>query len=53
MHEDWFWTSKTIFEKGKYLANLDDENLKIGGISGSNWATPVLQRYTYYYGRRK
>lgn len=42
MHEDWFWTSETIFENGEYLADLDDENLKIGGIPGSTWATPVL-----------
>ena len=43
MHEDWFWTAKTIFEDGKYLVNLDDKDLTIGGISGSYWATPALQ----------
>lgn len=43
MHEDWFWTAETIFEDGEYKVNLDDKDLTIGGISGSYWATPVMQ----------
>lgn len=43
MHEDWFWTAETIFKDGEYLVDLEKEDLKIGGISGSYWATPVLQ----------
>ena len=42
MHEDWWWTAQTIFEDGEYKVNLDDKDLKIGGIDGSYWATPVL-----------
>jgi hypothetical protein len=43
MHEDWFWTAETVFENGEFAKNLDDENLQIGGIKGSFWATPVLE----------
>jgi len=43
MEEDWFWTAQTVFEGGIFTENLDDEKLKIGGISGSDWATPMLE----------
>jgi len=42
MHEDWFWTAKTVWENGNYKIELNDETT-IGGISGSSWATPTLQ----------
>ena len=41
MHEDWFWTSKTVWENGKYEHKLED-GYEIAGIRGSVWATPVL-----------
>jgi len=43
MHEDWFWTAEVVYEDGRFNINLDDDNLKIGGISGSDWATPKLE----------
>lgn len=43
MHEDWFWTAETVFENGEYTTNLDADDLLIGGIKSSYWATPVLQ----------
>ena len=42
MHEDWFWTAITVYEKGKFTTELNDDT-KIGGINGSKWATPTLQ----------
>ena len=42
MHEDWFWTAETVFQDGDYTKELN-ENTTIGGISGSNWATPVME----------
>ncbi len=42
MHEDWSWTAETVFENGKFTKTLNEET-EIGGISGSNWATPTLQ----------
>jgi len=42
MKEDWFWTAETIWNDGKYVRVLK-ENTKIGGIDGSNWATPILE----------
>ena len=42
MHEDWLWTSETIWENGKYAANLATVT-EIAGISGSSWATPVIK----------
>ena len=45
MHEDWFWTANTIFENGAFteLAKGRKKEIKIGGITGSFWATPVIQ----------
>lgn len=41
MHEDWFWAAETIYENGEYTHNLDTLT-KLGGISGSYWATPTI-----------
>lgn len=41
MHEDWWWTSETIWQDGHFLCDLTDGD-KIAGINGSNWATPTL-----------
>lgn len=43
MHEDWWWTATQVFCDGSFLVDLDDDELKISGISGSAWATPVLE----------
>ena len=42
MQEDWYWTSETIWHNGKY-ARVLKESSDIGGIKGSNWATPILE----------
>ena len=42
MHEDWWWTAECVWENGEYCKGLSDDTV-IGGISGSNWATPTLQ----------
>lgn len=42
MREDWFWTAETVFEGGDYKIDLLDAGTKIGGITGSLWATPTL-----------
>lgn len=42
MQEDWFWTAECIYEQDHFIADLDDKELKIGGISGSDWATPTM-----------
>lgn len=39
MYEDWFWTAETVFEDGNLKHEMSGE---IGGITGSNWATPTL-----------
>ena len=44
MKEDWYWTGETIWSNNKYITKLK-ENTKIGGIKGSNWATPVLELF--------
>lgn len=43
MYEDWFWTAQTVYEDEKFCIDLDEKDLKIGGISGSDWATPTLE----------
>lgn len=43
MHEDWFWTAETIWDDGEFKVNLDEEGLKLVGINGSPWGTPVLE----------
>lgn len=42
MHEDWMWTAETVFEDNEYTTDLSKQDLTIGGISGSSWATPTL-----------
>lgn len=42
MHEDWFWTAETVWRDNKFVQELNDDS-RIGGLQGSNWATPVLQ----------
>ena len=42
MLEDWFSTAEIIFKDDKFIVDLDDENLKIAGINGNFWATPIL-----------
>jgi hypothetical protein len=42
MKEDWYWTADTVWIDGKYVKRLNKET-KIGGIQGSNWATPMIQ----------
>jgi hypothetical protein len=44
MKEDWNWTSETIWDNGKYVMVLE-EDTEIAGISGSTWATPVLELF--------
>lgn len=43
IHEDWFWTAEAVWKNGKYEVDLLSTNLKIAGIFGSKWATPVMQ----------
>ena len=47
MHEDWGWTSETIWKNGKYtpefLQSIEDGDCHIAGINGSSWATPTLE----------
>lgn len=47
MKEDWSWTSETIFENGQFYPDIRFDvahnTLKIAGISGSTWATPVME----------
>lgn len=43
MHEDWFWTAESVFEDGEFVKDLDNDELTIGGIQGSAWATPVIE----------
>lgn len=40
--EDWFWTAERVFEDGKFLIDLTVDDVKIGGINGSDWTTPVM-----------
>jgi len=41
MNEDAFWTMEIVYEDGKYTRELNEGD-EIAGISGSSWATPVL-----------
>lgn len=44
MSGDYFWTAGEVWNKDEgYIKNLDDEELTIGGINGSSWATPMLE----------
>jgi len=56
MKEDWGWTSLTIYENREMLStngwdseggydeicSLEGETIKIRGITGSTWATPIM-----------
>lgn len=42
MDGDWFWTAERIFENGRTIVNLFNEDLVLAGINGSYWATPTL-----------
>lgn len=43
MDEDWACTTCTVWEDGKFLRrDLRKRFIKVRGISGSYWATPVL-----------
>lgn len=45
MREDWSWTAELIYENGEFLSdyNWNNENISVAGISGSTWATPVME----------
>lgn len=45
MREDWSWTAETVFENGEYSSDYDwnKENISVAGISGSTWATPIME----------
>lgn len=45
MREDWSWTAETVFEDGEFSSEYDweKENISVAGISGSTWATPVME----------
>ena len=43
MKEDMWWTATPIYSDSKFEVDLDKSGLKIGGISGSYWATPCMQ----------
>lgn len=43
MEEDWFWTAETIFEDGETSTDLSGDSLRVAGITGSTWATPVMR----------
>lgn len=44
MREDWSWTAEIVFENDKFSENYDwdNDNISVAGISGSTWATPVM-----------
>ncbi len=44
MKEDWMWTNKLLYgaNDGGYQFDLVDGDVKVAGISGSYWATPVM-----------
>lgn len=44
MSEDYYWTASEVWnDKEGYKVNLDDEELTLGGLRGSTWATPMLE----------
>lgn len=45
MREDWGWTAETVFENREFSSNYDwrKEHISVAGISGSTWATPVME----------
>jgi hypothetical protein len=42
MVETWKSTNEVIFEGGKYIKDLEDNNLKIAGVPGSVLDVPTL-----------
>lgn len=45
MREDWSWTAETVFENGELSSDYDWDKgtISVAGISGSTWATPVME----------
>ena len=43
MEEDWSWTAETVYQKGAGFVTDLAKIKEIAGISGSTWATPLLQ----------
>lgn len=45
MREDWGLTAETVFENGELSSDYDwsKEHISVAGISGSTWATPVME----------
>ena len=45
MREDWSWTAAKVFENGELSCDYDwgSENISVAGITGSTWATPVME----------
>ena len=43
MKEDWEWTDVEIYRKGKFIADIKGKRIKVAGIEGSTWATPVMR----------
>lgn len=41
MKGDWFWTADDVFKNGEFCIWLENKKVKIAGIYGSYWATPV------------
>ena len=44
MKEDWHWTNDLLYDadKGGYQFDLGKLHIKVRGITGSSWATPVM-----------
>lgn len=48
MQEDWYFTASTIYENNEYVDEYkedinDKKTLMVNGISGSHWATPIME----------
>lgn len=52
MREDWSWTADTIYSNGEYQIDVSGSSVRIAGINGSYWATPIME-VTYKDGRRE
>lgn len=52
MREDWRWTADTIYSNGDYQIDVSGSSVRIAGIQGSQWATPIME-VTYKDGRRE
>lgn len=54
MREDWGWTADTVYENGEFKKGLqwNSGSIEIMGISGSYWATPVMN-VTFKNGQTK